>query len=345
VKRRTVPARVAVLQTAGLNLAVFSAVAVGLLAPALPAAAAPLGETAPQVGAVVDAVSSPTYGSVLVVGGEFSSDPVAGYTLYEISSDAGGKFGCTTRVASGYDFPQDGTMAESCTGPESAAVNSSNSVDWPAFTTTGKPLAGPGVKQKLLGSVYRPGIGYQVTYGGHPLYLFDAPASLFAPQGEGYFETAAPLLPWHGLWDVVSSQGGQPATGPATVETETLPDGKTALAVAEFPNAGPYAITAYSFSLDQSGRSACTGPCAVEWVPVLTNGQPQGSGGVSASQLGVIRRPDGTDQVTYNGKPLYLYTSERFVMLAGGPQMTGTVGNGNGLSGPGGGKFSVILPS
>ena len=30
-------------------------------------------------------------------------------------------------------------------------------------------------------------------------------------MGEGYFETTAPLLPWHGLRDVVSSLDGQPA--------------------------------------------------------------------------------------------------------------------------------------
>lgn len=345
MKYQPVPVRVAVLQTAGHSLAVLFFVAACLLAPALPAAAAPLAGTARQMGAVVDAMPSSTYGSVLIEGGKYGSDPIAGYPLYEISSDANGKFGCTTTVRTGYDFAQGMALPESCTGPESAEVDNSNSVDWPAFITAGKPVAGPGVEQKLLGTVYRPGIGYQVTYGGHPLYLFDPSSHPFVPTGEGYFETTAPLLPWHGLWDLVSSQDGQPATGPATVETEALPNGKTVLAVEEFPNAGSYAITVYSFSLDHSGRSACTGPCAVQWVPVITEGAPQGSGAVSASQLGVIRRSDGTDQVTYDGKPLYLCASERFVMSGLVPQVTGTDGNGNGLSGPDGGKFSVILPS
>ena len=268
-RRVNASAPLAVLTLAGCYLASTPAVA--------PAAPVRVGVITPAVaksGAVVNAMASATYGSVLIEGGKYGSDPIAGYPLYEISSDSAGKFGCTTRVVTGFDIEQGGTMPESCTGPESAAVNNLNSVDWPAFTTTGRPVAGPGVDQRLLGSVYRPGIGDQVTYGGHPLYLFDGPSHPFAPEGEGYFETTLPLLPWHGLWDVVSARNGQPATGPATVETETLPDGNTVLAVAEFQVAGPYATTVYSFSLDHSGRSVCTGPCAVEWVPVLTHGAP-----------------------------------------------------------------------
>ena len=63
--------------------------------------------------------------------------------------------------------------------------------------------------------------------------------------------------------------------------------------------------------------------------------------------MGVIRRPDGTSQVTYDGRPLYLYSAER-IYKAGSPPgystLSGTVGNGNGLPGPGGGTFSVIYP-
>ncbi|HEV2260274.1 MAG TPA: hypothetical protein VGS06_44780, partial [Streptosporangiaceae bacterium] len=41
--------------------------------------------------------------------------------------------------------------------------------EWPAITTNGKPVAGPGVSQALLGRVFRKGVGWQVTYAGHPL--------------------------------------------------------------------------------------------------------------------------------------------------------------------------------
>jgi predicted lipoprotein with Yx(FWY)xxD motif len=45
---------------------------------------------------------------------------------------------------------------------------------WPAVTTHGKPIAGTGVKQSLLGTINVPGVGHQVTYNGHPLYTYVA---------------------------------------------------------------------------------------------------------------------------------------------------------------------------
>jgi predicted lipoprotein with Yx(FWY)xxD motif len=221
--------------------------------------------------------------------------------------------------------------------------------DWPALTATGTPLAGPSVNQKLLGTVYRAGIGHQVTYGGHPLYLFDPPSTPFNPGGQDYLETVLPLPPWRGMWELVSAHDGRPAPGPATIETETLPDGRTAVAAQEYPTLVPHAITVYSFSQDRTGASSCTGACAVTWIPVLTTGKPRVGGAIAANSVGVIRRPDGTSQVTYNGKPLYLYSGEKifsvnFSDILSYTSPTGTVGNGNGLPGPGGGKFSAIYP-
>jgi predicted lipoprotein with Yx(FWY)xxD motif len=289
--------------------------------------------------ATVTALSTPAYGSVLEVGG---SGPLAGAPLYLISSDADGTFGCTTTLESTFQGPI------TCTGPESDALNQVQSDEWPAFTTAGAAIAGPGVDRHLLGSVHRPGIGRQVTYAGHPLYLFDPPSTPFVPFGEGFLESVQPLPPWHGLWDLVNADEGQPAPGVATIETETLPNGRTAVAAETYPNAVPggAAATAYSFSRDHEGDSDCVGSCAVRWIPVLTMGKPHFAGGVDADDLGTIRRSDGTEQVTYHGAPLYLYSSEQFIFPspAGPPQTTGTAGNGNGLSGPDGGRFSTILP-
>ena len=146
------------------------------------------------------------------------------------------------------------------------------------------------------------GRGHQVTYAGHPLYLYDQPSVPFAPEGEGWLETVYPLPPWHGLWDLVSARNGLPAPGQATIETETLPDGKTAIAAEEYPNFSSVAVSVYSFSRDHAGQSACSGACAVTWIPVLTTGAPQVTGGIAPTDVGTIRRPDGTDQVTYGGQ-------------------------------------------
>jgi predicted lipoprotein with Yx(FWY)xxD motif len=319
------------------------------------------GNAVSPTGTEVSALPTSTYGEVLIWTGKAAeSADGTDAPLYEFSGDANGKFGCTTRlVPSAFDIGGDGYHPFTCTGPESDFGGSgSETDDWPALTTTGTPLAGSGVNQKLLGTVNRPGIGHQVTYGGHPLYLFDAPSSPFMPTGEDYPETVLPLPPWHGIWYLVSSRTGQPAPGPATIETELLPNRKTALAAQENPNNGAaHAVTVYSFSRDQASASACTGACAATWMPVLTTGEPLVSGmseggppgpaTIAAKDLGVIHRPDGTSQVTYNGKPLYLYSEEKIYTGGSSPgysTASGTVGNGNGLPGPGGGTFSVIYP-
>jgi predicted lipoprotein with Yx(FWY)xxD motif len=41
-------------------------------------------------------------------------------------------------------------------------------------TTKGKPVAGPGVKQRLLGTIKLKNGKLQVTYNGHPLYTYVA---------------------------------------------------------------------------------------------------------------------------------------------------------------------------
>ena len=299
-----------------------------------------------QGATVVTVLSTTAYGSVLVVGGG-ASNQLAGYPVYEFSGDGAGRFACGRTTELGFDPGSNHDILLTCSGPMSDIIGNGYTDDWPTLTTNAAPVAGPGVNPRLLGSVYRHGIGRQVTYGGHPLYLFDTPSRPFVPQGERYMETVKPLPPWHGFWFLVSSQGGQPAPGAATIETETLPDGKTAVAVKMESNVRPMAVTVYSYSKDRARSRVCTGACAVEWVPVLTTGKPRTAGGIAAKDVSVITRSDGTDQVTYEGKPLYLYSAEKgvFPTAGGPPKQFGTAGNGDGLAGPEGGAFSIIDPS
>jgi predicted lipoprotein with Yx(FWY)xxD motif len=46
---------------------------------------------------------------------------------------------------------------------------------WPLVKTSGRPIAGPGVKRSLLGTIKVNGV-VQVTYAGHPLYTYTAAA-------------------------------------------------------------------------------------------------------------------------------------------------------------------------
>lgn len=219
--------------------------------------------------------------------------------------------------------------------------------DWPAFTTSGPPAAGPGVNRWLLGSVYRADLGaYQVTYAGHPLYLFDpGPDSFF---GANFFESVAPLPSWHTAWYLMSPDG-LAATGPANLETEEPQAGttylSTSLAAEMLPNAipGGAAVTVYSFSADSRWQSRCEWACARDFLPVLTRGRPTAATGVNGGDIGVICRPDGSHQVTYDGHPLYIYSQEQSLVGTMGPITTGSAGNGNGIRAFGG-TFSVVGP-
>ena len=51
--------------------------------------------------------------------------------------------------------------------------------------------------------------------------------------------------------------------------------------------------TLYLFERDEEGESYCNGACASVWPPFETDAEPSGLGGVSASELGTIKRDDG----------------------------------------------------
>ncbi|HZM67545.1 MAG TPA: hypothetical protein VFC16_14730, partial [Nakamurella sp.] len=69
--------------------------------------------------------------------------------------------------------------------------------------------------------------------------------------------------------------------------------------------------TLYVFSLDTSGTSKCTGACSRDWRPMRSSGgKPQPGPGASAANIGSIQLPDGSDQVTFNGRPLYYYSGD-----------------------------------
>jgi predicted lipoprotein with Yx(FWY)xxD motif len=289
-------------------------------------------------GAELRVATSARYGSVLVVDGGV----LGGFPLYEFSGDAPGHLGCGTTKEPGYDLDPDARVSLSCTGPMGNINSGVTSDDWPAFTTTAAPVAGPGVNQKLLGTIARKGIGDQVTYAGHPLYLFDPSSAPFDPLGVDYVETVSPLAPWHGYWFLVSAFDGDPV-GVATIESASTPDGERVLAVEGDPNIDPFALATYTYSRDPRDESTCTGPCARIWVPLVTITAPKVEPGVRRGEIRTIRLPDGCLQVTYEGHPLYLYANERvFLHPQGGIEPTGTAGNGNGVRGPRGGTFSTV---
>ncbi len=74
-------------------------------------------------------------------------------------------------------------------------------------------------------------------------------------------------------------------------------------------------LTLYTSANDTTGTSNCTGTCVSFWPPLPAGaGTPTGGPGVMGT-LATITRSDigspGMKQVTYNGKPLYTFQSDR----------------------------------
>jgi predicted lipoprotein with Yx(FWY)xxD motif len=96
--------------------------------------------------------------------------------------------------------------------------------------------------------------------------------------------------------------------------------------------------TLYHDSLETSDAVRCVGSCSKAWLPLLVaaGGKPVAGPGVSASLLGTVKRPGSGEllQVTYHGRPLYLFS---------GDGKSGEV-NGQGVKGFGG-TWYALAPS
>jgi predicted lipoprotein with Yx(FWY)xxD motif len=117
--------------------------------------------------------------------------------------------------------------------------------------------------------------------------------------------------------------------------------------------------TLYSPQQEARGKILCTGSCLSFWfpVPVGAGAAPHAPSGVTGA-LGTIRRPDGQNQLTYNGKPLYTFRLDlapgqahgnnftdhfgsasftwRAITTSGSPAGAGQSGNGGGYANQGG---------
>ena len=270
-------------------------------------------------------VTSTEFGPALAVG----SGPFKNYTLYLITSDNPPSYGCTTAVTKTII----GRFV--CTGP-----SSDTKAEWPALTTVGRPVAGPGVNAALLGTVNRKGVGEQVTYGGHPLYLFafdvGSDTSLY---GEGFDETGVP--PWHGVWWQVSPTG-RPAPWAGTLTTTTVGT-KKVLAASYLTQLGWVNFPLYTFSADKPGKAVCSAnaACARAWPPMLTAGRV-GAIGVPFTSIGETTLAGKLHQVTWHGHPLYLFGHEMLRLL--GNRRLAPEGNGNGITASGGTFRLVVSP-
>ena len=273
--------------------------------------------TSAPTGPATVSVASTSFGKVLVVG----SGDYAGCSLYLLTSDQ-------LHGLTGVHF--------ACSTDQNAINQPCDTFLWPALLTDGAPIAGPGVDPRLLGTVARtdlPGLGtvQQVTYAGQPLYRFFLDETPGETSGASLFD---PVTSPTGIWYLVEPTRGLPAPGTAHLQLETAPLGgsgtnQTVLAVTMdhgFDLLDEGAFPVYTSSpghghergkggegKDHGNGNVCRLLCAQYWPPVLTSGRPEAGSGVDQHALGTIKRPDGSLQVTYRGRPLYLFDDDAYI--------------------------------
>jgi predicted lipoprotein with Yx(FWY)xxD motif len=103
----------------------------------------------------------------------------AGRTLYLFKADVGTKSACTGACATA----------------------------WPPLLATGKPTAGTGLTASKLGTITRSGGHQQVTYNGHPVYLFIKDQKPGQTTGQGVTAFGA-------AWFALSPSGNQISATP-----------------------------------------------------------------------------------------------------------------------------------
>ena len=125
----------------------------------------------------------------------------------------------------------------------------------------------------------------------------------------------AALIPLVAL--AIAGCGGDDDSGQATAATPKTSSGHAAtVGVTSSGGLGKILTdsrgrTLYLFQKDTGTTSTCSGDCAVDWPPVTVTSKPTAGNGLAASKLGTTKRSDGSQQVTYNGHPLYRFQNDQ----------------------------------
>ena len=132
-----------------------------------------------------------------------------------------------------------------------------------------------------------------------------------------------------GILVFAAACGGEDATSTPAPAPTSVPGGASTSAIgavvkmSENPEFGAILSddqgrTLYLFATDEFAgssterySSSCTGVCAQNWPPLLTEGAPTSDGDARVDLVGTIAREDGSTQVTYNNWPLHYYSGDK----------------------------------
>ncbi len=112
-------------------------------------------------------------------------------TVVKLRATSLGKLLVNARGRTLYLYTPDAPRKSRCYGACATA--------WPPLLSTGKAKAAKGVKAKLLGLTRRTDGTHQVTYKGHPLYLYAGDAKAGQVNGEDV----------GGVWYALNAAGGK----------------------------------------------------------------------------------------------------------------------------------------
>ncbi|MFZ5870166.1 MAG: hypothetical protein ACOYXW_06530 [Actinomycetota bacterium] len=127
---------------------------------------------------------------------------------------------------------------------------------------------------------------------------------------------------------VLGACGGdsEPAATPTAADTAAAEDtatgedtataGAVTVDVAEVSDLGEVLVdgegrTLYMFDPDAQGESTCYDQCEQNWPPLVSDGTASVGEGADDSKVGSVERRDGSQQVTYNGWPLYYFAADQ----------------------------------
>jgi predicted lipoprotein with Yx(FWY)xxD motif len=126
--------------------------------------------------------------------GAESSARAAGSATLELGHTRLGNILTTSSGRTLYEFARDPRNRDTC-----VRIGGCPSL-WSALETSGGSSAGPGVHASLLSTIEIPGGARQVTYAGHPLYLYSGDSG---PRQTSYVG----VNEFGGAWDALDASG------------------------------------------------------------------------------------------------------------------------------------------
>jgi predicted lipoprotein with Yx(FWY)xxD motif len=236
--------------------------------------------------------------------------------------------------------------------PSKSNCNGACAVKWPpVLVRPNSRIFLDGVSLSKAGTVRRQDGTLQVTIGGWPAYRFSKDTAAGQTNGQGVGGTWFAVTP-DGKKAGQSAQGRNSATG-LDYKNGTAAQNHAAPNTGDFyngPSNNPAAMkwvqltagsanglnpivhngagfTLYRFNKDTAhpSKSNCNGACAVTWPPVLVRpGSRIFVDGVDTDQIGIVRRADGTRQVTIGGWPIYRFSKDTAPHQTNGEGVGGT---------------------